>query len=286
MKYFIMIIALSASLYAGMPIDTVLSFSPGNGQDFGRDDDVFPANIFGLPSTKATETSPEASEQQIVSLGLAGEIVVGIKDYYIVDGVGDDFTIFENSFYNNVTKLIFAEPAVVSVSQDGINFVEFPYDSVSLEGLAGKTPTHGDQDPYDSELSGGDSYDLADLGLKQISYIKIRDVSHYASLDSESPYYSPLVMLSGFDLDAVLGINVSHKGESVENLPEHLNVTQYTDYLFIETPLAFEYKLYNLSGEVISQDDNSYISTANLFKGVYILQIYSEGKVYTKKFVI
>lgn len=143
MKYFLLLLVLSSSLYAGMPIDTVLSFKPGNGQDFGRGEDVFPANIFGLPSTNASETAPEASEQQIASLGLKGEIIVGIKDYYIVDGEGDDFTIFENPFYNNATKLIFSEPAVVSVSEDGINFVEFPYDSISLDGLAGKTPTNG-----------------------------------------------------------------------------------------------------------------------------------------------
>ncbi len=286
MKYFLFLMLLSTSLYAGMPIDTLISFTPGNGQDYGRGEDVFPANIFGLPSTNARENVPEASETQVVSLGLKGEIIVGIKDYYIVDGEGKDFTIFENPFYNNVTKLIFAEPAVVSVSEDGINFVEFPYDSVSLEGLAGKTPTHGDQDPFDAEVSGGDSYDLADIGLKQISYIKIRDVAHYASLDSESEYYSPLVLLSGFDLDAVVGINVMHKGDAVAEITENLSITKNADYLLIETPLAFEYKMYNLSGEVIAEGNGSYIQTEEFYRGVYILQVFAEGKVYTEKFII
>ncbi len=286
MKYFIIMLVLVIPLCAGMPIDTVLSFTPGSGQDFGHGADVFPENIFGLPSTNASETVPAAAEQDILSLGLKGEIVVGIKDYYIVDGDGADFTIFENAFLNQATEKIFAEPAVISVSEDGIHFVEFPFDSLSLAGLAGKTPTYGDQNPYNPEVSGGDSYDLADLGLNQISWIKIRDVATYASLDEDSPYYYPLVMLSGFDLDAVLCINIRHKGESVHDLSEDIRINQYSDYLIIETPLPFEYKLYNLAGETISEGTNSTISTNALHKGMYIIQILAKHKVLTKKLII
>ncbi len=286
MKNFIILLILALPLHAGMPIDTVLSFTPGSGQDFGHGADVFPENIFGLPSTNASETVPAAAETDILSLGLKGEIIVGVKDYYIVDGDGADFTVFENAFLNQATEKVFAEPAVISVSVDGIHFVEFPFDSLSLAGLAGKTPTHGDQNPYNPEVSGGDSYDLADLGLNQISWIKIRDVATYASLDEDSPYYYPLVMLSGFDLDAVLGINIRHKGESVRDLSDDISINKYSDYLIIETPLPFEYKLYNLAGKAISKGTNSIISTNSLHKGMYILQILYKDKVLTKKLIL
>jgi len=81
---------------------------------------------------------PASSPYDVVELGFGGEIIVGCKNYYIVDKEGPDFIIFENVFMYGNGK-IFAEPGVVSVSRDGIEFVEFPFNPLTLEGLAGIT---------------------------------------------------------------------------------------------------------------------------------------------------
>ncbi len=286
MKFLFVLLTFCASVHAEMPIDTVYSFTPGEGQDYGRGEEVFPANIFGFPSSKASRTVPASAETEVVSLGLGGEIVVGIKDFYIVDGDGNDFTIFENAFYIEAADRIFAEPAIISVSEDGVNFVEFPYDSLTLDGLAGKTPTYAPGDTTPDAGLGGDSYDLADLGLEKISYIKIKDVAHYASLDPTSFYYSPLVMLSGFDLDAVLAHYVRHQTNSINELPDNINLRYYSDYIAIESSLKIEYKLYNLAGETVIEGSNPIIATNSLPAGIYFLQVFTEGKVYAKKLMI
>ena len=83
-------------------------------------------NIFGPPCKTATQYSAAFNPYDVVELGFGGEIIVGSKHFYIVDGEGPDFIIFENVFcYGN--GRVFAEPGVVSVSRDGINFVEFPF---------------------------------------------------------------------------------------------------------------------------------------------------------------
>jgi hypothetical protein len=95
-------------------------------------------NIFGPPCKHATQFIPASSAEDVVELGFGGEIIVGNKHNYIVDGEGPDFIIFENVFCYGDGK-IFAEPGIVSVSKDGINFVEFPFNPETLEGLAGIT---------------------------------------------------------------------------------------------------------------------------------------------------
>ena len=157
-------------------IDTVYSYKWGTGQNAGQDTAYFPKNIFGPPDSSANDQVPSNAPYQVCSLGLGGEIVVGFKNLVVFDGPGPDFTIFENAFLNPVTNKIFAEPGKISVSEDGIHFIDFPFDSLTLKGCAGVTPTHGNIDPFNPEESGGNQFDLADLHLKQIKYIKITDI--------------------------------------------------------------------------------------------------------------
>lgn len=187
-------------------IDTVISFTPGEGQNHGQSPEFFPENIFGPPDTSARTKKQAQSENEVCSIGLGGEIVVGFRDFVIADGPGPDFTIYENAFINPVTGKIFAEPAAVAVSMNGAVWVEFPWDSASLEGCAGITPTNGDKDPFNPAESGGNSFDLADVGIPQARLIRIRDITQMLLYNPGHEYYDPI--LSGFDLDAVAGINL------------------------------------------------------------------------------
>ncbi|MGB9702687.1 MAG: hypothetical protein ACPL1A_08165 [Candidatus Kapaibacteriota bacterium] len=182
-------------------IDTVISFKPGKGQNSGQSPEFFPQNIFGLPSRNASKYIPETSQSEILSLGLSGEITVSFKNYWVYDGPGDDFIVFENAFVNPINNKVFAEPAVVSVSEDGINFIEFPYNLENLKGCAGTNPTDGKADPFSPEVSGGNAFDLATIGLTKIKYIKIKDLTDSILADPNHQFYD--ATLSGFDLDAI-----------------------------------------------------------------------------------
>ncbi|PKL78960.1 MAG: hypothetical protein CVV25_09645 [Ignavibacteriae bacterium HGW-Ignavibacteriae-4] len=204
MRYSIIILFLAANLYSQdcITINHVFSFTPGEGQNLGQGEEFYPTNIFGIPSRIANEDVAEASESEVLSFGFGGEIIVGNSDNLIIDGEGPDFTIFENVFKNPVNGCLFKEPAIVSISKDGVNYTEFPYDFASLEGCAGTHPTYGTADYCDSEISGGDSFDLADLGLDSIRYIKIKDITDQVNAKQNHKYFD--FSLSGFDLDALV----------------------------------------------------------------------------------
>jgi hypothetical protein len=185
-------------------IDTVYAFVPGTGQNAGQGPAVFPANIFGSPALVAREDVQATDPNDVCSIGLGGVIVVGWKGAVVVDGPGADLTVFENAFrYGN--GRLFAEPARIDVSADGVHWTSFPMDTNTFAGCAGMTPTHGDQDPWDPNVSGGDAFDLASIGVDSIRYVRITDVTTMLMNDPTNPLYDP--SLTGFDLDAVLGLH-------------------------------------------------------------------------------
>ena len=71
----------------------------------------------------------------------------------------------------------------------------------AFPGCAGVTPTFSHPDnsvsPNDPEVSGGDAFDLADLGLQSARFVRIRDTG-------TNPYEG---VAGGFDLDAVAVVN-------------------------------------------------------------------------------
>lgn len=191
-------------------IDTVYSFVPGTGQNSGQAAKYFPANILGMPSRDGREYTPVVTPDQICSIGLGGVIVVGFKNSVLLDRDGPDFTIFENAFRHASLDRVYAEPAIVSVSRDGVTFVPFPFDSLTLAGCAGVTPVYGEIDPCLAPLGGGDSFDLAAVGMDSVRYIRIQDVTSIVKDNIAHPFWDPT--LSGFDLDAVLGLHVVSLG--------------------------------------------------------------------------
>lgn len=186
-----------APWWEGLPYASeVVSFTPGEGAGFG--DSSMPDVVLGPPQGKGIS----AASLDVVSLGEGGEIVLGFGDLEIVDGPGDDFVVFENAFYaNGDPEQIFAELAEVAVSEDGETWVSFtceftPDDAPPYTGCAGWSPTL----EYDAlahstlslEVTGGDGFDLAEVGLSRARYVRIRDLWGVGATPSQ-----------GFDLDAV-----------------------------------------------------------------------------------
>ncbi len=292
-RYFIPILLLTLNVsaqYYQAPIDTVLFFKPGKGQNVGQDSAHFPKNIFKLPDSSASEYIGSSSPDDICSLGLGGEIIVGFKNYYIVDAEGPDFTIFENAFINMITKRVFAEPGIVSVSEDGLNFIEFPYDSLSLEGCAGTRPTNGRANPFDPSISGGNAFDLKTIGIKKVRYVKIKDFSEYVLSNKSHPFYDPTI--TGFDLDAVAGLHLepitSHS--DIENFThECCNIQFKRLTIEIETNGTVAIKIFDSIGKILITSVFSGYNTFDLGNhpdGVFFIYLQCEAQHYIGKFLV
>lgn len=176
---------------------TVESFTPGEGAGFGQD--ALPDVVLGPPSGKGTRSG----SLDVLSLGAAGEIVLGFGEREIVDETGADFIVFENAFWPGGEETqVYAELGEVSVSADGQTWLAFPCSRESdpeghFPGCAGVTPSLAFDPlsllPLDPEQSGGDAFDLAEVGLDRARFVKIRDLETLA----------PAGNSSGFDLDAI-----------------------------------------------------------------------------------
>ncbi|MBN2414224.1 T9SS type A sorting domain-containing protein [bacterium] len=179
--------------------DRVAAFTPGPDAGFGAN--YFPANILGPPDPDpaVNATNPSNKPQEILSLGTGGSITLEFTDNIIVNGPGPDFTIFENCF-QTWSGDVYIEAAIVSVSQDGLTWVTFPWDTLTGSGLAGMHPILDNQHPEDPALSGGDQFDLDAVGLDWISFITIRDMGDIWQEPSGG---------GDFDLDAVVAVHAS-----------------------------------------------------------------------------
>jgi hypothetical protein len=176
-------------------------FAPGPGAGFGADG--YPDVVYGEPSGGG----PTAGSLDVLSLGRAGEIVVGFDGGAIVDGDGPDFIVFENAFYPNAAggpdeTRPFAELGEVAVSADGEDWAVFPCEAESFpfEGCAGwhavLAPADGAISSFDPDAAGGDAFDLRALGVAEARFVRIRDLSGIGQADT-----------AGFDLDAVAIVN-------------------------------------------------------------------------------
>jgi hypothetical protein len=179
----------------------IVSFRPGEEAGFG--DDELPDVVLGPPNGRGELQG----SLDVLSLGKGGSIVLGFGALGIADGEGADFVVFENAFWpGGDPTAVFAEPGQVSVSEDGSEWHAFPCDSEGdgmgrFAGCAGVTPTleydANASVPLDPTLTGGDAFDLADVGLARARFVRITDVSNAGSAPS-----------AGFDLDAVGIVNV------------------------------------------------------------------------------
>jgi len=154
-------------------VDCVESFTP-EGASYGQD--RFPGVVFGPPMAGAAGMG----STDVLSLGCGGEITLYFDDPAIVDGPGADFIVFENPL--PVGDLTFAEPARVLVSADGLQWHAFPCEPGDQPplGCAGVAQVFAGPDagidPTAPALAGGDAFDLAELGLAEVRYLRLLDV--------------------------------------------------------------------------------------------------------------
>lgn len=182
---------------------SVEAFEPGDGAGFNQD--RMPEVVLGPPLVK----DDGVPSLDVVSLGAGGSIVLGFGATAIVDGPGADFVVFENPFWpgGNPSK-VYAELGEVAVSDDAQHWRAFSCDSSGdgeghFPGCAGVTPTLAYDAstlvPLDPSQTGGDAFDLADLGLAEARYVRIVDLK---TLPVSG-------ISSGFDLDAVGIVNAA-----------------------------------------------------------------------------
>ena len=176
----------------------VEDYQPAAGATFGADQ--LPDVVLGPPEGGGEHVG----SLDVVSLGCGGSIVLRFDPPIRNRPDGPDFLVFENPVVTSAGG-VFAEPGLVGVSSDGVTFVDFPCapEESPPEGCAGVAPvlSNGSNlfDPTDPAAAGGDPYDLEDLGLSEVSYVRIIDRS------DASPEASVWCggASAGFDLDAV-----------------------------------------------------------------------------------
>lgn len=215
--------------------DRVQSFTPLSSNGYGAAN--MPFNVLGPPDGRSTY-SPANLPNQVLSLHAStqggGAIVIEFTDNIIVAGAGDDFTVFENVFFEGGDpNKRFMEPAVVEVALFEGQWFRFPTQvnppasgalnlklpAYYAQGFAGVNASTGD-DPTDPARSGGDSFNLEALGAQDLSwirFIRLRATGHRVLMDAkglpvqhiDDPAYKPLsgTGSSGFDLDAVSAVN-------------------------------------------------------------------------------
>jgi len=163
-----------------------------------------------------------------LSLGLNGSITVAFTDNLLVDEPGPDLTVFENAFLTRglTTLPPWTEPGRVSVSADGETWLAFPCAMEDVDGyhagcagvypvfanadlLAAPTPLVPSTAPLASLIdlpldgfvppagSGGDVFDLADVGITAVRFVRIDGGNRRAGLAG----------LAGFDLDAMAALH-------------------------------------------------------------------------------
>jgi hypothetical protein len=237
------VVALSLALTAGLGADpfadAVLEFSPGGAVTFGQG--FFPDNVLGPPEGGPSDSVPQNQEQHLLSLGHGGSITLAFTDNVLLDGPGVDLLVFENALINAVNGDPFVEVATVEFSQNGVTWLQIPFDYESPDppdpptappviteanfpfGFAGLTPTRSNTsngvDPTDPAVAGGDGFDLAGVGLSWAQFVRLTDsglrgtATERTDADgdviADDGDFDPLNMgpSTGFDLDAVAAVH-------------------------------------------------------------------------------
>lgn len=145
-------------------------------------------------------------------LGDGNYAVFTWKDKKIVNGKGDDLKIFENGFYvSNNKNIMSLDLATLSISKDGITWIEYPieYDKNERKnspegkiGFIGLTPVYLNMENNfihpSLEEAGGDGFDLSKADIKEGDYIKYIKI-----IDSGNNYPDGQVGSNGVDIDGI-----------------------------------------------------------------------------------
>lgn len=184
-------------------VDRVVEFNQGQGGGFNAE--KLPEIVLGRPHGGGDAVGGS----HVLSLGHDGRITLEFTDNEVVDGEGIDLLIFENSI-KPAPDLGSVDPgydlAKVEVSEDGMDWKTFPYDTGTRKGCAGYSPVYSnpetaegkDIDPTDPKHAGGEGFDLSEVGLKVVRFVRITDLG-LSTLGGKTT--------KGFDLDAVAAVH-------------------------------------------------------------------------------
>jgi len=170
---------------------SVVEFLPGANAGFGQD--RLPDIVLGPPKGGGLSRG----SLDVLSLGVGGTIVVDLGQE-VADGPGVDLIVFENPFFaGGNPEEPFEEFGEVSVSVDLETWHTFSCaPEMTKNGCAGWNPVlpfdYAPGEKLDIERTGGDGFDLADLGVAAMRYVRIKDLSTQGE-----------GITGGFDLDAV-----------------------------------------------------------------------------------
>lgn len=184
-------------------VDRVVEFKQGQGGGFNADQ--LPDIVLGCPHGGGEEIGGS----HVLSLGHDGSITLEFVDNEVVDGEGVDLIVFENSIKpapNTGAVNPGYDLAKVEVSEDGTTWKTFPYDTGTRKGCAGHSPVYSNPDtdegkdisPTDPTKAGGEAFDIKDLELKVVRFVRITDLG-ISTLGGKTT--------KGFDLDAVAAVH-------------------------------------------------------------------------------
>lgn len=165
------------------------------GGDVTHGHDRLPAIVLGPPQG----AGEAAGSTDVAALGCGGSITLSFDGPPIVDGPGPDLIVFENAFIAGAIE--FVEPGEVLVSADGVLWHAFACDPIDGDGCAGMSPVLAMDASTATQpsLAGGDAFDLAEIEVSEIRWIRI--------VDRTREHYGDDLWCKGaaggFDLDAV-----------------------------------------------------------------------------------
>lgn len=259
----------------------VYSYQFGNSQTFGQEAQYFPANVLGALTSPVAPTIPASDPTQVVSLGKGGYIALAF-DPPIVNGPGADFIVFENAFYYGPgNTAIYDEWMMVSVSNDGENWTDLPYNTTTGEGMAGRTPTAAFGADYtDPATAGGDAYDLALTGLDTVRYVKVTDATQYQGADRQSA-----------DLDGVAAVHQAGiTGRTAPQAALQVYHSPGGPGLRLHTP-ATSLRMLDAQGRLLYSTGplapaQNVLPSMQLSPGLYVFQVEVNGHLLVAKYIV
>jgi len=243
----------------------------------------------------------------VVSLGDHGTALLTF-DIAIVNKMGPDFAIFENSFGDSFLELAFVE-----VSSDSSRFVRFPsvsltsetfqvetfdtIDATKINNLAGKYRLN-----YGTPFDLNDIIDSTGIDLSNITQIRIIDVggcikNTFTTFDSQGhkindPFPTPFDT-GGFDLDAVGVIHNIAESVSAQSPLNTIRIypNPVTDKLNIISPVStgIKLKINDISGKSVITTEitgKEMVDLSQLVPGIYFaICILKDGTSITRKII-
>lgn len=255
----------------------------------------------GYPTVGDSSDAIGPFDGGVLSLGDGGMVTLTF-DQPIRNNEGYDFAVFENGF--KVGLSYYLELAHVEVSENGVDYIRFPSESVIDTGF--QTDNFGYTDPTKLyNLAGkhqapyGTLFDLEEVGIEEINYIRLIDVvgsvnDSFGSRDSKGqiindPWPTPFES-SGFDLDAVAVVNGSLlsvlSNEAYANAnPLILNTIKVGESLRLKPEWeGSELMCRDMNGRTLA----SFSSQIPILTkaGVYVITVQKDNQLWVQKIIV